>query len=69
MLKTLRVYEKDGFEITELTEDGKTVAFTETRRIIDIDELELSQVTVEEKIYAESLFQTALLEMQMLGGV
>lgn len=27
------------------------------------------QLTIEEQIYAESLYQTALLELQMLGGV
>lgn len=69
MLKILRVYEKDGFEITELTEDGKNVAFTEAHRIIDIDEIESSQATIEEQILVENQYQTALLELQMLGGV
>ena len=27
------------------------------------------QVTIDEQIYAENLYQTALLEMQMLGGI
>lgn len=65
----LRVYEKDGYEITEYTKDGKTVSHTVSVPISkDVLEPPKHQPTNEEKMLAEMQYQTMLLEMSTLGG-
>ena len=68
MLQVLSRYEQEGFVFTEYTEDGTTTSHVVKARIPQIEPIE-PQTTIEEQVYAENLFQTALLEMQMLGGM
>lgn len=66
MLRILSKYEQDGYLITEYTRDGTTISHTVKTPIQTEPE---TQSTLEEQLYAENLYQTALLEMQMLGGL
>lgn len=57
-------YEEDGYIVT-ITDSG---AIIKELKPIEVQPAE-PQTTLEEQIYAENLYQTALLEMQALGGV
>lgn len=64
----LNKYEQNGFEITEYSKDGITISHTVKTPITSEIEPTEPKATIEEQIYAENLYQTAVLEMQMLGG-
>lgn len=69
MIKILRKYEENGLLVTEYTKDGVTVTNV-TKIAIPTEPIEPDlQATIEEQILAENQYQTALLEMQMLGGM
>lgn len=67
-LKILSQYEEDGIQIVEYTKDGVSVSHT-VKTPIPQEIAEEPQTTIEEQILAENQYQTALLEMQMLGGM
>ena len=59
----------DSFDDTLLNKryNAETGEFEEVTQIELTEPIELP--TIEEQIYAENLYQTALLEIQMLGGI
>lgn len=70
MLQIIKHFIENDMEVIEYTKDGKTVShIVKTPVQTELIEPPAPQPTIEEQIYAENLFQTALLEMQMLGGV
>lgn len=72
MLKILNRRVEGDFEIIEYTLDGKTVSHTAKKVITAIEEPEIPldpQPSLEERILAETTYQTALLEMTTLGGL
>lgn len=70
MLSILSEEIEEGFKVIRYTKDGETVTHTVKTPIqTESSELIEPQPTIEEQIYAENLYQTALLEIQMLGGV
>lgn len=71
MIKVLREYEENGYQITEYTKDGETVSHTVKVAISDeptepVSTMELP--TIEEQILSETQYQTVLLELSALGG-
>ncbi len=70
MIYILKTYDQDGYFITEYTNDGVNVAATikhpmpttEPRPIVTMP-------SIEEQILAETQYQTALFEMNMMGGM
>lgn len=69
MLEILRVYTENNLKITEYTKDGKTVSHVVEEPIQTEQQPIESKLTTEEQILSENLYQTALLEMQSLGGM
>ncbi len=70
MFKILNKYEEDGLKITEYTKDDVTVSHIIKTPIQTEPIKPESAPTLAEQIYAENLYQTALLEIQqMLGGM
>ena len=64
----LKQYIEDGIEVIEYTKNGTTESHVVKSLIaagIPIEE----QPTVEEQILAETQYQTALIEMNMMGGI
>lgn len=61
----IRDYIEDDYRIKEY--DNGTVVRQLISQATLLEPVE-PQITLEEQIYAENLYQTALLEMQMLGG-
>lgn len=70
MLELLRENEKDGYIIKEYTKDGKNISHI-IKTIIQTEPVEPwePEPTLEERILAETTYQTALLEMNTLGGM
>lgn len=68
MLTVFREYEENEMKVVEYTEDGENVThvvLTPTN-ITLVEDLEI-QPTIEEQTFLENQYQTALLEMNMLG--
>lgn len=70
MIKVLREYEDGDYNVIEFTEDGETV-YGESRILKSSGSFVENEVlpTIEEKILAESQYQTMLLELSSLGGI
>lgn len=75
MLEILSETIEDGFLIRNYTRDGINISHT-VKQVIseEIEPVELPEPTeprptIEQQILAENQYQTALLEMQMLGGM
>lgn len=72
MVQILRSYEENGWVITEFTKDGETISHTISHPISqrsDPMESPIPQTTIEEQILAETQYQTALMEMNTMGGI
>ena len=69
MLTILRKYTEDNFIVTEYTKDGETVSHIVKTPIPTEIEPTVPQASIEEQILAETQYQTALLEMNTLGGM
>lgn len=65
-ISILRTYTEGDMQITEYTKDGKTVSHVVKTLIPKEEPKELP--TIEEQILAEVMYQTALLEISMIGG-
>lgn len=65
-----REYIEDGYQVTEYTRDGETVSHKVTVPVqSEPIESIVPEPTIEEQILAETNYQTALLEMNIMGGV
>lgn len=68
MVRILNEFIEGDFIITQYTKDGKNVSHIVKKPIIQETGLVESQPSISELILAENLYQTALLEIQMIGG-
>lgn len=68
-MKVLRRYKEGNYQVTEYTKDGETVSHVVKTLISRESEATESQPTIRELILVENQYQTALLEIQMLGGI
>ena len=74
-MELFKSYEKDGFLIREYSRDGGKTICHKTEEILP-DENDISpesvefipEPSIEEKILAETQYQTMLLEMNTVGG-
>lgn len=72
-MEILRVYQKDGFTITEWSKDRQTVSHTtkvattsDEYEAVEYPNLEITPApTIEEKILYETQYQTMLIETSM----
>lgn len=69
MFRLLNKYEENGKIVQEYTKDGETVSHRIETIKPDGDFIPAETPTLVEQIYAENLYQTALLEIQSLGGM
>ena len=68
-MEIINQYEKENYKITEYTKDGINVSHI-IKTPIPIETIDQEvETTIEEQILAENQYQTALLEIQMLGGM
>lgn len=65
----LKEYVQGDSVVTEYTKDNETVSHIVITPIQNDVYEPIAQTTLEEQILAENQYQTALLEMQMLGGI
>ena len=66
----LNEYTESNMNVTEFTIDGTSVSHTVKTPIIEQPPgADKPQTTLEELIYAENQYQTALLEINMMGAM
>lgn len=69
MLEVLKRYVEGDYNVTEYSKDGKNVSHTIRTPIPPNSTEDKFVSTIEEQILAETQYQTALLEMNYMGGI